>query len=103
MVDLAEMVLKGEADAMVVADFKNVEGASRDGLASMRLIQSFWKSSDIASDETLLYVSGVDADYEKKVIDDFESGIRRIDKSGELRRIYEYYGTPYEPPPGQKE
>lgn len=103
-VELAEMVMKGEADAMVIADLQNVEGAPKDGLTSMRFIQSFRKSSVIASEGTLLYVSGLDADFAKKVIEDYESGIRRIDGTGELRRICEYYGTPYETPraPDQK-
>ncbi len=96
-VEMAEMVMKGEADAMVIADLHNSEGAPKDGLTSMRFIQSFRKSSVIASEGTLLYVSGLDADFAKKVIDDFERGIRRIDASGELRRICEYYGTQYEP------
>lgn len=96
-VAMAQMLLKGGADAMVIADLHNAEGASKDGLTSMRFIQSFRKSSVVASEGTLLYVSGLDADFTKRVIDDFESGIRRIDASGELRRICEYYGTPYEP------
>ena len=96
-VELAELVMKGEADAMVIADLQNVEGAHKDGLTAMRFIQNFRKSSVVASEGTLLYVSGLDADFAKRVIDDFESGIRRIDASGELRRICEYYGTPYEP------
>ena len=96
---LNRVVGKGEADAMVIADLHNSDGAPKDGLTSMRFIQNFRKSSVIASEGTLLYVSGLDADFAKKVIDDFERGIRRIDASGELRRICEYYGTPYAPPP----
>ena len=97
-VELAEMVMNGEADAMVIADLRNAEGAPKDGLTAMRFIQNFRKSSVIASDGTLLYVSGLDADFAKKVVEDYESGIRRIDRTGELRRICEYYGTPYDPP-----
>lgn len=49
-VEMAEMVMKGEADAMVIADLRNSEGAPKDGLTSMRFIQSFRKSSVVASE-----------------------------------------------------
>ena len=94
-VGLAEIVEKGEADAFVMADLMNVEGATLDGLTSLRFLQRFRKSKVIANDGTMLYVSGKDADFEKRVIDAFEAGIRRIEKSGERRRIFEYYGVPY--------
>jgi hypothetical protein len=73
----------------------NVEGATLDGLTSLRFLQRFRKSKVIANDGTMLYVSGKDADFAKRVIDAFEAGIRRIEKSGERRRIFEYYGVPY--------
>ena len=94
-VGLAEIVEKGEADAFVMADLMNVEGATLDGLTSLRFLQRFRKSKVIANDGTMLYVSGKDADFAKCVIDAYEAGIRRIEKSGERRRIFEYYGVPY--------
>ena len=94
-VGLAEIVEKGEADAFVMADLMNVEGATLDGLTSLRFLQRFRKSRVIANDGTMLYVSGKDPDFEKRVIDEYETGIRRIEKSGERRRIFEYYGVPY--------
>ena len=49
----------------------------------------------IANDGTMLYVSGKEPEFEKRVINAYEVGIRRIEKSGERRRIFEYYGVPY--------
>ena len=94
---MAEMVAKGEADAFVMADLANVKGASIDGMASVRFIQHFRKSKPIANDGTFLHVSGKDADFAKSVISEYETGLQRIEKSGERRRIFEYYGLPYEP------
>lgn len=97
-VDMGEMVLRGEADAMAVAGLQNEEGVPKDGLASTRFIQNFRKSPEIACDGTLLYTSGLNPEFSRKVIEDFEKGMRRIAASGELRRICEYYGIPYAPP-----
>lgn len=96
-VELAEIVEKGEADAFVMADLMNKEGATIDGLTSVRFLQRFRKSKPIANDGTLLYVSGKDADFAKRLAAEYEEGLRRIDRSGERRRIFEYYGIPYEP------
>ena len=90
---MAEMVSKGEADAFVMADLMNAEGAVIDS----RFLQRFRKSKIIANDGTLLYVSGKDADFAKRVVEEYEAGVKRIEKSGERRRIFEYYGIPYEP------
>ena len=101
-VGLAEIVEKGEADAFVMADLMNVEGATLDGLTSLRFLQRFRKSRVIANDGTMLYVSGKDADFAKRVIEAYEKGVRRIEKSGERRRIFEYYGVPYTPVGGEQ-
>jgi len=42
-------------------------------------------------------VSGKDADFAKSVLEEYEAGVRRIDKNGMRRRIFEYYGIPYQP------
>ena len=94
---MAEMVAKGEADAFVIADLVNVKGATIDGLASVRFLQHFRKSKAIADDGTLLHVSGADAEFAKRVVEEYEAGLRRIDKNGMRLRIFEYYGVPYEP------
>ena len=96
-VAMAEMVTKGEADAFVMADLTNAKGASIGGQASVRFIQHFRKSKPIANDGTLLHVSGKDAGFAKSVVEEYEAGMRRIDKNGMRRRIFEYYGLPYEP------
>jgi len=94
---MAEMVEKGEADAFVMADLANVQGVTIDGLASVRFLQRFRKSKVIANDGTLLYVSGKDAGFAKSVLEEYEAGVRRIDKNGMRSRIFEYYGIPYQP------
>ena len=95
-VELAELVVKGEADAFVMGDLKNAEGADRDGLTSVRILQNFRRSRPIANDGTLFYASGKDAAFAKQLIDAFENGIRRIEENGMRRRIFEYYGIRYE-------
>ena len=96
-IELAEMVEKGECDAFVMAGRKNEQGGLKDSFTSMHLIRDFRKSDEIGRDGTFLFVSGVDADLSKRMIDAYETGIRRIDASGERRRIFEYYGMPYAP------
>ena len=75
-----------------------VEGRDgRDGGEGRRFIQHFRKSKPIANDGTLLHVSGNDAGFAKSLVEEYEAGLRRIDKNGMRRRIFEYYGLPYEP------
>lgn len=97
-VDLSEIVRKGEADAFAMGDLKNAEGAGadRDGLTSVRILQDFRKSRPIANDGTLFRVSAKDAAFAKRLIEDYEAGMRRIEKNGLRRRIFEYYGIRYE-------
>ena len=33
----------------------------------------------------------------KRVVEEYETGLRRIEENGMRRRIFEYYGIPYEP------
>ena len=94
---MAEMVAKGEADAFVMADLANVKGAASDVLASVRFIQHFRKSKPIANDGTLLHVSCKDAGFAKSIVEEYEVGVRRIDKNGIRSRIFDYYGLAYEP------
>ena len=94
---MAEKVENGEADAFVMADLANVYGVRIDGVASVRFLQRFRKSKVIASDGTLLYVSGKDAEFAKSLLEEYEAGVRRIDRNGMRNRIFEYYGIPYQP------
>ena len=66
----------------------------------MKVLQRFRKSAVVGKGDTLLYVTSADKDYAKRVLDAFEAGIRRIDASGERRRIFDYYGMV--PPPIEK-
>lgn len=95
--ELAEMVEKGEADAFVTTGMNDAAGALMDGIASVRILQRFRKSKVISVDGTFLYVSGIDAAFSKSVIEEYEKGIRRLDVSGQRRRIFEYYGMEYSP------
>jgi len=94
---MAEMVAKGEADAFVMADLANAKGAPNRGLASVRFIQHFRKSKPIANDGTFIYVSGNNPVFAKRLIDEYENGLRRIDGNGMRYRIFEYYNIPYAP------
>ena len=92
----AEMVVNGEADAFVSTGMNNSE-VIMDGIASTRILQQFRKSDPIGNDGTYLYVSTKDALFATNVIAEYEAGLRRIDASGQHRRILEYYGMPYKP------
>ena len=92
----AEMVAKGEADAFVSTGMDKA-GAIMDGVASIRILQQFRKSDPIGNDGTLLFVSDKDASFATNVVAAYEAGIRRIDASGQRRRIIEYYDMAYEP------
>ena len=96
-VELGAMVERGEVDAFVMADLKNAQGASIDGLTSTRFLQKFRKSKTISNDGTLLYVSSKDAAFAKRLVKEYEDGFRRIKENGQHRRIYEYYGISDEP------
>lgn len=95
-VSLSRLCEMGEADAFVMADLKNAQGAAIDGLTSTRFLQNFRKSKMISSDGTVFYVSGKDPDFAKRLVGEFEAGFRRIKENGQLRRIREYYGIPSE-------
>ena len=92
----AMMVAKGEADAFVSTGMDNA-GAIMDGVASIRILQKFRKSVPIGIGGTLLFVSGKNPAFATNVVAAYEAGIRRIDASGQRRRILEYYGMPYKP------
>lgn len=95
--ELRELVVKGEVDAFVTADSPGSDDDLVIDPTSVRHMHSFRKSKHIGSTDYLFFVSGKDPDFALKAIDDYEAGMRRIAESGQLRRICEYYGTPYEP------
>ena len=98
-IQFADMVEDGEADAFMMSGMRNEVGTMMDGATSMRLLYQFRKSEPIASEGTRFLVSKKDPELAKRIVDEFEKGIRRIEKSGERRRIFEYYGVVYEPIP----
>ena len=89
--EMAAMVEAGEADAFAVSGDIGDKGVAIDTM-SIRILQRFRKSPEIARGDIMLYVSSLDKDYADRVIEAYEAGIRRIDASGERRRIFDYYG-----------
>ncbi len=61
-------------------------------LASIRYIHGFRKSKRIAYSDYLFFVSGKNPVLPKRLIEDYEAGMRCSEVSGQLRRIREYYG-----------
>lgn len=96
--EMAAMVEAGEADAFVAGGDSGNKGVAVDTM-SMRLLQRFRKSDEIGRGDALLYVSTLDPEFEKGVLDAYEKGMRRIEASGERRRIFEYYGMVAAPLP----
>ena len=96
--EMAAMVEAGEADAFVAGGDSGNKGVAVDTM-SMRLLQRFRKSDEIGRGDALLYVSALDPEFEKGVLDAYEKGMRRIEASGERRRIFEYYGMVAAPLP----
>ena len=58
----------------------------------MRFMHGFRKSKNIAYSDYLFFVSSKNPEFARRLIDDYEAGMRRIEASGQLRRIREYYG-----------
>ena len=88
--ELAAMVESGKADAFAVGGDRGREGFAVDTM-SVRILQHFRKSAEIGRGDVLFYVSTLDEGFAKSVLDAYESGMRRIDASGERRRIFDYY------------
>ena len=98
--ELAVMVEEGMADAFVTGGDQGDTGGIALEAMSVKVLQHFRKSPEVGRDDILLYVSSLDKDYSKHLVDAYEAGIRRIDESGERRRIFAYYGMT--PPPIKK-
>ena len=99
MAKLAAMVESGEADGFVESGDSGRYGIAAD-MRSMRLLQNFRKSDPIGKSDMLFFVSSKDAAFADRVLEMYDAGMRRIEASGERRRIFEYYGmTPEAPPP----
>ena len=90
--DLADIVERDEADGFVMADMRNVEGVTLDGLMSSHLLHGFRKSAVIGNDGTMFFASKLDPEFCERVVKEYEDGMRRLSESGRRRRIFEYYG-----------
>lgn len=89
--ELAAMVESGKADAFLVGGEKGGDGIAADTM-SVSILQHFRKSDVICRGDALLYISKLDEGFAKDVLEAYEAGIRRIEASGERRRIFDYYG-----------
>ena len=89
---LREMVFNGEVDAFITADVPGHDAVMSGDIASMRFMHGFRKSKNIAYSDYLFFVSSKNPEFARRLIDDYEAGMRRIEASGQLRRIREYYG-----------
>ena len=89
--ELAAIVESGDADAFVESGDSGNHGIAAD-MRSIRLLQRFRKSDPIGYSDMLFYVSSLDEAYANRVIEAYDAGMRRIEASGERRRIFEYYG-----------
>ena len=90
--ELAAMVEDGKADAFVAEGDRGLGGDIAIEATSVRMLQRFRKSPEVGRYDIMLYVSSLEKDYSDRVIEAYEAGIRRIDASGERRRIFDYYG-----------
>ena len=100
--DLAEKALsEGEVAAFAIA----TEWRAGDDVYAVGYeTEKFRVSKPIAVEQISLVVSTLDPDFADALIRDYEAGMRRIERSGERRRIHDYYGLPFvplEPPAGQ--
>ena len=87
--DITALIESGKADGFCVATGESLRG-SRD-VMSAPILQRFRISEVVANDPVYLYVSSVNPAFADAVVDAYESGIRRIDASGERARIFVYY------------
>lgn len=93
--ELEKAVEAGEADAFVATGVKLNNALSADAAqqrSSTSRLKRFRFSGEVARSDVLFVVSSLDPDLSKRIIDAYETGMRRIDKSGQRRRIFEYYG-----------
>lgn len=93
--DLAEKALsEGEVAAFAVeAEWRTCDNVYVVGYETER----FRLSKTFAVEKIGLVVSALDPAFADALIRDYEAGLRRLERSGERRRIYDYYGLPIVP------
>ena len=93
--ELEKTVESGAADAFVATGVKLNNALSADAAqqrSSTSRLKRFRFSGEVSRSDVLFIVSSLDPDLSKRIVDAYETGLRRIDKSGQRRRIFEYYG-----------
>ncbi len=90
--NLAGEVLAGRIDGFAVSK-ANANDARQIGMAAERLIE-LRMSKTITTGAALFIPSNKDAAQATRFIEAYEKGRKKIEKSGELRRIREYYNIP---------
>jgi len=98
--DLENAVASGQADAFVATGVKMHNALSADAeqqRSSTSRLKRFRFSREIAASHVFLLVSSADSELSKRIIDAYEAGMRRIEASGERRRIFDYYSLVPEP------
>lgn len=96
--DIANMISSGRADAFV-SPGESIFASEE--VTSAHIMLRFKTSPPFASEPMLLHVSNVDPEFAKAVVDAYERGLRRIAASGELDRIFGYYGMKHPSVPGE--
>lgn len=89
--EMADMVESGEVAAFVATGIK-VHGKLTGALNSVKIMQDFRTAGAIGSAKLLLHVSKSNPEIASKTIEEYEEGMKRIKKNGELGRILDYYG-----------
>ena len=93
---LAAIVEAGDADGFLVA-FDRASFLPEQ--MSATIVQRFRRSEGIDRGDVLLHVSSKDPALRDEILKTYERGMRRIEASGERRRIFAYYGFVPEPLP----
>ena len=106
--------LKAGRGKVYSGDFDSMETALREGeVAAFAVLfqwtdvddtyaegygfEKFRMSKPFATEKLALAVSSLDPAFADALIRDYEAGLRRLERSGERRRIHEYYGLPIVP------
>ena len=92
--EITDLIESGKVDGFLAT---GEDRTSEIEMTAVQILQRFRTSKIIARDPVYLYVSNVNPAFADAVIDAYESGLRRIEASGERARIFAYYGMTPEP------
>ncbi len=82
---------KGEVDAFIATE---ATGEWDDAHSNLVLRDAFRASEPIARMPLYLTLSGLDPAYAARVLQEFDDGIRRLEREGVLTRLRQHYGLP---------